>query len=170
MAGKVKGWVWIVLAIVVIGVLAVITMAGVGVYFFSRHIETRTASASSAAREFEQVTTRFTGQKPLIELDDRGRYLRSNTDRPQTRTGSFPNQLEVLAFDPEHDRIVHVKIPFWLLRMKTRGSTIDFNGSKMDLDDLKLTVEDLERFGPTLIVDHRSPGGDRVLVWSQQGS
>ena len=25
----------------------------------------------------------------------------------------------------------------------------------MDLEDLKLTVEDLERFGPTLIVDHK---------------
>jgi hypothetical protein len=32
---------------------------------------------------------------------------------------------------------------------------------------LKLTVEDLERFGPTLIVDHRSSSGERVLVWSQ---
>ena len=37
----------------------------------------------------------------------------------------------------------------------------------MDLEDLKLTVEDLERFGPTLIVDHRSTSGERVLVWSQ---
>ncbi|MEP6919425.1 MAG: hypothetical protein ABJC89_27535 [Acidobacteriota bacterium] len=169
MAGKVKAWVWIVVAVVVIGILAVVTMAGVGVYFFSRHIETRTASASNAARDFAQVTSRFTGQKPLIELDDHGRYLRSNTDRPPSPNGTFANQLEVMAFDPEHDRIVHVKIPFWLLRMKMRGSTIDFNGSKMDLDDLKLTVEDLERFGPTLIVDHRSPSGDRVLVWSQTG-
>jgi hypothetical protein len=37
----------------------------------------------------------------------------------------------------------------------------------MDLEDLKLTVEDLERFGPTLIVDHSSASGDHVLVWSQ---
>ena len=64
-------------------------------------------------------------------------------------------------------RIVHVKIPFWLLRMKMRGTTIDFNGNKMNFEDLKLTVEDLERFGPTLIVDHRSSSGERVMVWSQ---
>ena len=38
---------------------------------------------------------------------------------------------------------------------------------KMDLEDLKLTVEDLERFGPTLIVDHKNANGERVLVWSQ---
>jgi len=37
----------------------------------------------------------------------------------------------------------------------------------MDLEDLKLTVEDLERLGPTLIVDHTMRNGERVLVWSQ---
>ena len=73
----------------------------------------------------------------------------------------------MLAFDPDDNRIVKVTIPFWLLRLKTRGTMIDFNGSKMDLDDLKLTVEELERFGPTLIVDHKTSSGERVLVWSQ---
>jgi hypothetical protein len=77
-----------------------------------------------------------------------------------------PDQLYVLAFDPDDERIVKVTIPFWLLRLKPRG-TIDFNGGRLELEDLKLTVEDLERFGPTLIVDHKSMGGERVLVWSQ---
>jgi hypothetical protein len=48
-----------------------------------------------------------------------------------------------------------------------KGTTIDFNGRRMDLEDLKLTVEDLERFGSALIVDHRSASGERVLVWSE---
>jgi hypothetical protein len=51
--------------------------------------------------------------------------------------------------------------------LKTGGARIDFNGRRMDLDDLKLSVEDLERYGPTLIVDHTSEDGERVLVWSQ---
>ena len=37
----------------------------------------------------------------------------------------------------------------------------------MDLEDLKLTVADLERYGPTLIIDQTSADGNRVLVWSQ---
>ena len=37
----------------------------------------------------------------------------------------------------------------------------------VDLAKLKLTVEDLEHFGPTLIVDHKDRSGARVLVWSQ---
>ena len=167
MAGKVKTWVWVVLAIVVIGVLGVIALAGVGLYFFSQHIETKAASPTQAARDFEQVTVRFSGQKPLIELDERGRYLRSHTDRQVPPNAKSPDALNVMAFDPDDGRMVQLKIPFWLLRMKMRGTAIDFNGNRMDLEDLKLTVEDLERYGPTLIVDHRSTSGERVLVWSQ---
>ena len=170
MAAKIKTWVWVVLAVVVIGILGVITVAGVGIYFFSRHIDSNSASPASASRDFEQITTRFAGQKPLIELDEHGRYLRSNTDRPAPRNVKSPDELEVMAFDPDDGRIVHVRIPFWLLRMKSRsmnGATIDFNGNRMNLEDLRLTIEDLERVGPALIVDHQSASGERVLVWSR---
>lgn len=167
MAGKVRTWVWVVVAIVVVGILGIVAMAGLGFYFFSRHIDTRAASPSSAAREFDQVRERFSGQQALIELDERGRFRRGNTDRPKPSTTAPPEYLYVLAFDPDDGRIVRVSVPFWLLRLKTGGTSIDFNGNRMDLEDLKLTVEDLERFGPTLIVDHKTPEGERVLVWSQ---
>ena len=167
MAGKVKTWVWVLVGIAVIGVLGVVAMAGVGLYFFSQHINTSTASVAKASRDFEQVKAGFSGQKPLIELDDRGRYLRSHTDRKPPANPKPPESINVMAFDPQDGRIVRVNIPFWLVRMKMRGATIDFNGNHMNLEDLKLTVEDLERFGPTLIVDHRNHSGERVLVWSQ---
>ncbi|OFW08713.1 MAG: hypothetical protein A3H96_08600 [Acidobacteria bacterium RIFCSPLOWO2_02_FULL_67_36] len=166
MAGKVKTWVWVVVGIVVAGILCVIALAGVGVYFFTQHINTRSASPAIAARDFDQVKGQFTGQKPLIELDDRGRYLRTNT-REASVNARAPESLNILAFDPDDGRIVKVTIPFWLLRLKMQGTRIDFNGNRMELEDLRLTVEDLERFGPTLIVDHKSPDGERVLVWSQ---
>ena len=79
----------------------------------------------------------------------------------------MPDAVHVMAFDSKDGRIVNVTIPFWLLRLKMRGTTIDLNGRSMDLEDLRLTVEDLERFGSILILDHKSPDGERVLVWSQ---
>jgi hypothetical protein len=167
MAGRVKTWVWVVVAVVVVGILGIIAMAGVGIYFFSQHIETRTESPAGAARAFEQVSSRFSDQKPLIELDEHGRYLRSNTDRQAAPGARVPEALHVMAFDPDDGRIVRVDIPFWLLRLKLRGSSIDFNGHRMELEDLKLTVEDLERYGPALVVDHRARSGERVLVWAQ---
>jgi len=166
MAGKVKTWVWIVVSVVVICIVGAVAVAGMGYYFFTRHFDTKVTSPASASVEFAQVTAQFTGQKPLIELDERGRFLRANPDRPERTDMRRPDSLFVLAFDPDDERIVKVSIPFWLLRFKSRG-TIDFNSGRLELEDLKLTVEDLERFGPTLIVDHKSTGGERVLVWSQ---
>jgi hypothetical protein len=166
MAGKVKTWVWVVIGIVVFCVVGAVAVAGMGYYFFTKHFDTKVTSPARATVEFEQVKAQFTGQKPLIELDERGRFLRANPDRPNRSDNRRPDQLFVLAFDPDDERIVKVTIPFWLLRLKAHG-TVDFNGGQLELEDLKLTVEDLERFGPTLIVDHKSSGGERVLVWSQ---
>lgn len=167
MAGKVKTWVWVLLGVIVTCVVGVIAIAGAGFYFFTRHIETRTVSPATATREFEEVKAQFVGQKPLVELDRRGSFVRSNPDRPSSRNGRVPEELYVMAFDPDDGRVVRLKIPFWLLRLKTHGSNINFNGRRMDLEDLKLSVADLERFGPTLIVDHSGIDGKRVLVWSQ---
>ena len=166
MAGRIKTWVWVVLAVIVTAVVAVVAVAGIGVYFFKQHIDTRTVSAAVASRDFDAVKARFAGQKPLVELDRHGTFLRSNPERPAA-AGRRPEQLVVMAFDPDDGRIVRLSIPFWLLRLKTGGGSIDFNGKRMDLEDLKLSVADLERFGPTLIVDHSSVDGNRVLVWSQ---
>jgi hypothetical protein len=113
------------------------------------------------------VKSGFKGQKPLIELDSRGKFLRANTVRATTGHPAVPDQLNLLAFDPSDGRIVRFSLPFWLLRMKAGGATIDLNGNRMDLEDLRLTVDDLERYGPSLIVDHLAPDGDRVLVWSR---
>ena len=167
MAVKLKTWIWVIVALVVVCILAVVAMAGAGFYFFSQHFDAQAATPAKAGVQFEQVRSQFREQKPLIELDERGRFVRSNPDRPASQTTKVPAQLYVLAFDPDDERIVKVTIPFWLLRFKSRGARVDFNGGRLDLEDLKLTVEDLERFGPTLIVDHKASSGERVLVWSQ---
>lgn len=167
MAVRVKTWIWVIVGIVVFGIVCVVGMAGAGFYFFSQHFDTQAASPAKAGAQFDLAKAQFKDQKPLIELDERGHFLRSNPDRPVPVTSRKPEQLYVLAFDPDDERIVKVSIPFWLLRFKSRGARVDFNGGRLDLEDLKLTVDDLERFGPTLIVDHKSTGGDRVLVWSQ---
>ena len=167
MAVKVRTWIWIVVGIVAVGILCVIAMAGAGMYFVAQNIETRTVSTATAAEEFETIRKRFSGQKALIELDERGNFLRSNTDRPAPADASRPEKLYVLAFDPDDGGLVRMSIPFWLLRMKANNATIDFSGNRVDLEDMKLTVEDLERFGPSLILDQKGEGGDHVLVWSQ---
>jgi hypothetical protein len=166
-AVKLKTWIWVVIGIVAVCILFVIAMAGVGVYFLSQNFETRTATAESAASEFDAIRAKFAGQKALIELDERGNFLKANTGREPAPGTSRPETLYVMAYDPDDGGLVTVTVPFWLLRMKMSNAQIDLGGNRVELEDLKLTIEDLDRLGPTLVLDQRAEGGDRVLVWSQ---
>jgi hypothetical protein len=166
-AVKLKTWIWVVIGIVAVCILFVIAMAGAGIYFVSQNFETRTATAESAADEFDAVRAKFAGQKALIELDERGNFVKANTGREGKPGAGRPETLYVMAYDPDDGGLVKVTIPFWLLRMKMNNAKIDLGGNRMELEDLKLTIEDLDRLGPTLVLDQRNEGGDRVLVWSQ---
>ena len=162
---RVKTWVWVVVGISVVGVLCVVAVAAAGLWFAKSHIDVSPASVTSASSEFERVREMFPSQKPLIELDDRGRFLRANTDRPTS--DQRPQTLYVLAYSPEEGgRVVRVNIPFWLLRLKGHSSIL-VDGRNVDLAELRLTVDDLERYGPTLILDQDDRRGAHVLVWSQ---
>jgi hypothetical protein len=165
MAGKVKTWVWVVVGVVVLGILGVIAMAAAGLWFVKSHVDIRPTTVAAASEDFQTVRKRFSTQRPLIELDDRGNFLHANTDRPAGTVA--PQTLNIMAFDPKDERVVRMDLPFWLLRLKMRGARFDVGSGNVDLAKLRLTVEDLERFGPTLILDHKDSDGSRVLVWSQ---
>lgn len=167
MAGKVKTWVWVVIAIVVIGILGIIAMAAASMYFFTRHIQMREASPAIAARSFGEVKARFANQKPLIELDDRGEFLRSNLQRERPANPPSLDAMHVMVYDPDDGKVLTFQIPWWLMRLQKGESVINFDGRDVNLEDLRITIEDLENFGPTLIIDHTSRSGERVLVWSQ---
>ena len=162
---KVKTWVWVVAAIVGVGILGIVTMAAAGLWFVRSHINVQATTVNAASSDFDAVRARFSTQKPLIELDDHGEFVRANTDRPAGTTR--PESLNVMAFDPDDEKVIRMDLPFWLLRLKSGGTGFSMGGGDVDLARLRLTVEDLEHFGPTLILDHKDRRGARVLVWSQ---
>jgi hypothetical protein len=165
MAGKIKTWVWIAGGVVAFGILCVIAMAAAGLWFVRSHIDIRPATTAAVTDEFQTIRARFANQKPLIEIDDHGNVFHANTDRPAS--SQVPDTLNIMAFNPDDEKVVRMDLPFWLLRLKMRGTRFDIGGNNMDLAKLRLTVEDLERFGPTLILDHKASDGSRVLIWSQ---
>jgi len=63
-----------------------------------------------------------------------------------------------------------VTIPFWLLRLAPSGKKMSFlndNGIDFDSDRVHLTLEDLERRGPGLVLDQANRRGSQVLVWTE---
>lgn len=162
-----KTWIWIIVAFLAVCVIAILAVAGAGVYFVASHIETKAATMSDAFQEFDRAKAALGGQKPLFEVDERERPHLTRQLATMPTSATKPEHLWVLAWDPDREgRLIKVNLPFWLLRLGNRkiqvGQDAGFNLERLNLD-----VNELERIGPQLLVDIRSPAGERVLVWTK---
>ena len=75
--------------------------------------------------------------------------------------------LHLIAFDDDDGDLARVDIPFWLLRMKSGPIAFGSYASGFDDERIKLTVEDIERRGPGIVLDLQRQGEGRVLVWAE---
>lgn len=160
-------WLKIILVVIALGLLGMCAIAGAGVYFVSQHVNTTTVSAPDALRQFDETRARFKDQQPLIEIDSRERVsqLRPIADLP---TAAAPaTTLVVMAWDPDDERIVNLRIPLWVLRIGERKIDLGVGAENLDLRRLNIDVKDLERIGPALMLDLKSESGDRALIWTE---
>jgi hypothetical protein len=167
MAKRVPTWVWVVIGIVVMCAIGLVGVAVTGIYFVAKQVETAEASPATAEHRFEQERVRFKDQKPLIELDGDDNVVATHFDDPRPSGASQKlESLRVMAWDSDDERIVRINIPFWLLRLKEDPLDI-LADSGIHGKRIRVTVDDIERMGPRLVIDHRGRRGDRVLVWTQ---
>ena len=164
---KTKTWIWIIAGIVGFCVLIMVVVAGAGIYFVSKHINTQRVTSGEALRALDERRATFAVKEPLIELDEFD-HARSVRDIAAIPTSSIkPHDLWILAWNPEKEHLVKISVPFWILHFGKHKMDLQSSGRSVDLDRLHLTVPDLERIGPALILDFRPASGERVLVWTQ---
>jgi hypothetical protein len=159
-----KRWIWWVLGI--LAFFGFIAMAGIGacVYLVASHLDTKDVTATQAEAEFEAIRSRFKDQKPLLEIRRNGQVLVDRLEeRAATYKGAKPESLRILAWERGESKRVRITLPLWLLRIK---GTMDLKSNEVGLEKLNIKVEDLERAGPALLVDH-TDGQHRLLVWTQ---
>ena len=77
--------------------------------------------------------------------------------------------MRVMVYDAHDGRIVHVDLPFWLLRLMPSGrmSEVSGAGSGFSFESGHITVDDLERHGPGLIMDARDNKNAQILIWTE---
>lgn len=168
---KLPTWVSVLIAaVIIVGILAVAAVGGAA-FFIYRHVNTTFTETENAQVEFTQARARFEGQQPLIEI--------RHDDEPiihrEFIKDAMPNRkldaLRVLAYDQHARKLVRVSIPFWLLRMAPSKnlSFLNDNGINVDVDSdrVRLTLDDLERRGPGLLIDSTDRRGSQVLVWTE---
>jgi hypothetical protein len=135
---KLPTWVSVLIAaVIIVGMLAVAAVGGAA-FFIYRHVNTSFTPSENAQVEFTQ-------ERQKLE------------------------SLRVLAYDRHAGKLVRVSIPFWLLRMAPSKnlSFLNDNGIDVDSDRVRLTVDDLERRGPGLLIDSQDRRGSLVLVWTE---
>lgn len=163
---RTRNWVIAVLAILGVCALLVVGTIGTMAYFIASHVDTGVASPTAAVDRFDRVRQRFAGQDPIVRISDEDRAV----VRP--REGEPPStvlrNLNVIVYDRDDERIVEVTVPFWLLRLLPTGDfSVSHDEVRIDSKRLHLTVEELERYGPSLVLDHQERRGTQVLVWTE---
>jgi hypothetical protein len=154
----------VVSVVLILGLLAAAAIGG-AVVFFRRHINAQFTSSATADTQFAAQRAKFVGQQPLIELplgDEP--VMHRSPDNPRRELQS----LHALVYDSRAEKLTHVDIPGWLLRMMSGGGRIRIaNLEVFDDDRDRVTLEDLERHGPGLVLDLKRGRGTQVLVWTE---
>jgi hypothetical protein len=164
-----KTWISVVIAsVIVIGILAVSAVGGTA-YFISRHVRTQFVETEGADRQFAAARARFAGQQPLIEMRKGDEPFLHREVIPKEMPATKLDTLRVLAYDTRANKLVNVSIPMWLVRMAPTDhfSFMKDNGIDFDAEKVHITLDDLERRGPGLLLDQADRRGSQVLVWTE---
>ncbi len=162
-----KTWLWIIGGVAAAGLLALVAMAGAGVYFVSRHVQAQTSTGTQAIDAFDRVTADFPNRRALYELDAQERPQLTLALATLPTGATKPTSLMVQAWDPEDERLVRLSLPFWLLRLGPDRMRVSKREQGFDFHQLQLDISELERIGPALVLDYRNQDGVRVLLWTE---
>jgi hypothetical protein len=154
--------------VIIVGILAAAAIGGTA-YFVYRHVHTQFTPTEDAQQQFANARARFTGQQPLIEIRRGDEAVLHREVIPASMPAAKLETLRVLAYDTRAGKLVHVSIPFWLIRLAPTRHVSFMNDTGIDFDSerVHVTLDDLERRGPGLILDQADRRGSQVLVWAE---
>ena len=140
------------------------------VWFLVRHWDTEPASASTANVEFDRVRARFAGQQPLVDMRSR----RPSTEVKVSRVRAPLQSFHTMIFDTRgSERLVHITVPYWFGRRYARhsgkfvwlGELTFLDDTEFDPEEIQLSLDEVERHGPGLLVDYQHPTGGQFIAW-----
>jgi hypothetical protein len=155
-----KTWMAIVISLMAVAGLAVVLIVGGSIYWITRHVDTEVTSPANAAEEFARERARFAGVLPVLQVsggaNPKVQQLPDGSGSPG-RSGGPLDTLHARFFDPEDGKIVRADVPFWLIRTVNSLAVLPHMGS--------ITLEEIEKHGPGLMVNGTGEDGEQILVW-----
>ena len=160
----------VVFSIITAVVILALTAVGIGVWFFVSHHESKPVSEQSAQAEFSQLRSRFSTQQPLVDMNLRQPLETSSTGQSIAPLHTF----HTVIFDTRgRQRMVHITVPYWFARLfagrdgefKWLGQLTFLDDTEFDGEAIHLSLDQLERRGPGLIIDYQHPSGGQFISW-----
>jgi hypothetical protein len=156
-----RTWIKVTLGIIVLLVVGFGALAGTGAYFFFRNLEKESVGEAESIKAIDVVKARFGTRAPLVEVvDPRRGDMRIN--RPDVAATSRVSTIHILNWKTENGELMRAELPLWLMRFSSLNLASQLGIAP---EKFRLTVSDVERYGPGIIVDYASPGAFRMLVW-----
>jgi hypothetical protein len=153
------------------GLAAIAVAVSVGAFIY-RHHDSKYVPQAAAEAEFERARRPFARQRPTVEVRDGADPVVSPRSASAMREhGAAAHTLHTLVFESRTGKLVRISLPFRVVRLMHPNGFTYLGGltfledTEFDSDRVLLTLDDIERDEPTLVVDHRHPGGGRFLVW-----
>ena len=154
-------WLKVVLGGLALVAVAVLALASTGAYFVFSTLEQRQVAEGESVKVFEAVKTRFGGRPPLVEIVDlQAANIRIN--RPDQSSASPVDTLHVVNWKRETGELMTTDVPLWLMRFSSVNILSQLGVAP---EQFRLTVDDIERYGPGVVVEFTQPGGARLLIW-----
>ena len=156
-----RTWVKVTLGGVALLVVALAVLGGTGAYFVLRHMEKKESPEAEAVKAIEVAKGRFGTRPPLIEIvDPRRADVRIN--RPTDASPTPVTTVHIINWNSETGELVRTEVPLWLMRFSSVNILSQLGVAP---EKFRLTVSDIQRYGPGIIVDYGTRGTSRVLVW-----
>jgi len=156
-----RTWAKVTLGGVVVIAVALAVLGGMGAYFVLRHMETKTSAEADALRAIEVVKGRFGPRPPLIEIVDPLRTdIRIN--RPADASPTPVRTMHIINWNSDTRELMRTEFPVWLTRFSSVNVLSQLGVAP---EKFRLTVNDIQRYGPGIVLDYGPRGTSRVLVW-----
>lgn len=167
MANAKRSWWPIVAGVAVLLVFLGVGAAVVGVALFRENVQMeRGASESAAADAFASTLRAFPDPRPVLEFDEHHRAHLVPGIESRKNPGTI-SVVQVVAWDPDERALARVALPMWLLRLKSGPIQFGQHVSGIDADGVRLTPQDIEKYGPGVLFEITRPSGEHVLVSAQ---
>jgi hypothetical protein len=156
-----RKWVKVSLVVVATFLVGFLVLAGIGAFFVIRHLDQREATEADTLKVIEGIRKTYEGRPPLVEIiNAQAGDVRIN--RLVHPSGRKPTRFHILSWKAENGEWFRTEAPIWLLRFSALNvlSSIGLAPAKY-----RLTAQDVERYGPGIVVDYGHAGVDHVLLW-----